>query len=207
MVEALQRVPIPLPQSRIHQKNWVSAPVILGGTRDAQEGCVATTDSIPSRRAALWVGPSNSSIPYASSAFVQARPIQFSPSIENPLKMKTSHRTALLFATLGFLALPSINASAQPLSKNLNTGDGILRGNRDWVTQQTQKQVAQNRSGNFDQITGQQTLAREKNGNIFFVATREDAEKASNTSAHALGSGDIFGKALRQVNSTKLARR
>jgi hypothetical protein len=138
---------------------------------------------------------------------VQAASIQLSTSTENSPKMKTSHRTALLSVTLGFLAITSISASAQPLSKNLNTGDGILRGNRDWATQQSQKQVAQNRSGNFDQLTGQKTLAREKNGNIFFVATKEQAEKSSNTSAPVLGSGDIFGTALRQVNNTKLARR
>jgi hypothetical protein len=188
-------------------KNGASGPVIPGGTLDAQEVFVATTDSISSRQAALSNGPSEDFTPSASSALVQAAPIQLSPSIEKSNNMKTSHRTTLLFATLGFLAITSINASAQPLSKNLNTGDGILRGNRDWVTQQTQKQVAQNRSGNFDQLTGQTTLAREKNGNIFFVATKEQAEKASSTSGPVFGSGDIFGSALRQVNSTKLARR
>jgi hypothetical protein len=121
--------------------------------------------------------------------------------------MKASSRIALLATTLGILALTSINASAQPLSKNLNTGDGILRGNRDWSAQQSQKQVEQNRSGNFEQLTGQKTLATEKNSNVFFVATKEQAQKAGRSSAPTLGSGDIFGAALQRVSGSALARR
>ena len=121
--------------------------------------------------------------------------------------MKASSRIALLAATIGTLALNSISASAQPLSKNLNTGDGILRGNRDWSAQQSQKQLKQNRLGSFEQLTGQKTLATEKNSNVFFVATKEQAQKATRSSAPTLGTGDIFGAALQRVTSSALARR
>lgn len=69
------------------------------------------------------------------------------------------------------------------------------------------KQVEQNRSGNFEQLTGQKTLVTAKNSNVFSVATKEQAQKDGRSSAPTLRSGDIFEAALQRVTGSALARR
>jgi hypothetical protein len=121
--------------------------------------------------------------------------------------MKTRTRTFLLFTVACALSLTAHTASAQPFGKTLNTGDRILRGSRDWSMEQSRKEVELLRSGGLEAVTGQKTLASEKNGNVFFVATKEQAARAARARRFVLGSGDIYGTALRQVNGAAIAQR
>ncbi len=121
--------------------------------------------------------------------------------------MKTTTHTFLLSAVACALSLTAQTASAQPFGKTLNTGDRILRGSRDWSMEQSLKEVAQLRSGGLEAVTGHKTLASEKNGNVFFVASKEQAGLAAKPGGLVLGSGDIYGTALRQVKSAAVAQR
>ena len=121
--------------------------------------------------------------------------------------MKTRTRTLILFTVACALSLTAHTASGQPFGKTLNTGDRILRGSRDWSTEQSRKEVEQLRSGGLEAVTGQKTLASEKNGNVFFVATKEQAARAAKPRSFVLGSGDIYGTALRRVNGAAVAQR
>jgi hypothetical protein len=121
--------------------------------------------------------------------------------------MKTTHHILLLSAVVCALSLTSQTASAQPLRKPLNTGDRILRGSRDWSEEQSRREVALLRAGGLEAVTGQKTLASERNGNVFFFATKEQAAHAAKPSALVLGTGDIYGTALRKVQGAALAKR
>ena len=121
--------------------------------------------------------------------------------------MKTRTRKFLLAAVACALGLTAHTASGQPFGKTLNTGDRILRGSRDWSTEQSRSGVAQLRSGGWEAVTGQKTLASEKNGNVFFVASKEQAALAAKPRTFVLGSGDIYGTALRRVNGAAVAQR
>jgi hypothetical protein len=121
--------------------------------------------------------------------------------------MRTKTLTFLLFTVACALSLTSHTASAQPFGKTLNTGDRILRGTRDWSMEQARRQVALLRSGGLDAVTGQKTLASEKDGNVYFVATKEQAARASKPRSFVLGSGDIYGTAFRSVNGAAMAQR
>jgi hypothetical protein len=121
--------------------------------------------------------------------------------------MKTRTRTFLLSAVACALSLTAHTASAQPFGKSLNTGDRILSGSRDWSMEQSRKEVEQLRSGGLEAVTGQTTLAAEKNGNVFFVASKEQAALAAKPRSLVLGSGDIYGTALRQIKGAAVAQR
>ena len=118
------------------------------------------------------------------------------------LAMK-SKRCALFALGLLTLTVSSMPAVAQPLGKTLNTGDRILRGSRDWSVEQAR--VAPLRPGGFEALTGQKVLASEKGGNIFFVTEKERA--GSGKKQVVLGSGDIYGTALRNSQSSKTVTR
>jgi hypothetical protein len=118
-----------------------------------------------------------------------------------------SKRCALFAIGLLTLTVSTMPAVAQPLGKTLNTSDRILRGSRDWSSEQTQKQVAENRSGGFESLTGQKVLASEKGGNLFFVTAKNRVEPATKSSTAILGSGDIYGTALRNSQGGKTVAR
>jgi hypothetical protein len=120
---------------------------------------------------------------------------------------QSTHPFLLLSAVVCALSLTSQTASAQPLRKPLNTGDRILRGSHDWSEEQSRKEVAQHRAGGLEAVTGQKTLAWERNSNVFFFATKEQAARAAKPSALVLGTGDIYGVALRQANGGAVAKR
>ena len=121
--------------------------------------------------------------------------------------MKTKTRTLVLLAAACALSLTAQTASAQPFGKTLNTGDRILRGSRDWSLEQARKEVAQLRSGGLEAVTGQKTLAWEKNGNVFFFASKAKAAPVAKTRSFVPGSGDIYGTALRQVKDAAVTQR
>ncbi len=118
-----------------------------------------------------------------------------------------SKRCALFAIGLLTLTVSTMPAVAQPLGKTLNTGDRILRGSRDWSVEQSQKQVTENRSGGFESLTGQKVLASEKGGNLFFVTAKNRVEPGTKSSTAILGSGDIYGTALRNSQGSKTVAR
>jgi hypothetical protein len=110
--------------------------------------------------------------------------------------MKAANSTLL---ALSILTVCTFSASAQPLGKTLNTGDRILRGSKDWSSEQTQKQILQTRSGDLETVTGQKVLASEKGGNIFVLSDK--ASVSTKSGAWILGSGDLYGAALRNAQT------
>jgi hypothetical protein len=118
-----------------------------------------------------------------------------------------SKRCALFAIGLLTLTVSTMPAVAQPLGKTLNTGDRILRGSRDWSVEQSQKQVADNRSGGMEALAGQKVLASEKGANIFFVTAKNRVEPETKSSKAILGSGDIYGTALRNSQGSKTGAR
>ena len=116
--------------------------------------------------------------------------------------MKAANSTLL---ALSILTVCTFSASAQPLGKTLNTGDRILRGSKDWSSEQTQKQILQTRSGDLETVTGQKVLASEKGGNIFVLSDK--ASVSTKSGAWILGSGDLYGAALRNAQTKNTSAR